>query len=133
MWFWWLLLVLHSRYYEVGCEQRETPIRPLTNAGRRTSDNSLLDYNHVKVNGRGTGLGGLGLGDEGDPWRDNERPKLYVDYLKGPLKGKTDHYYYLLLFILFQWRLVSIQGVVKRAHPLPIFLHNEKKRVFNKP
>ena len=24
-----------------------------------------------------------------DPWRDSERPKLFVDYLHGPLKGRT--------------------------------------------
>ena len=23
-----------------------------------------------------------------DPWRESERPKLFVDYLNGPLKGK---------------------------------------------
>ena len=23
-----------------------------------------------------------------DPWRDSERPKLFVDYLNGPLKGR---------------------------------------------
>ena len=26
-----------------------------------------------------------------DPWRDSERPKLFVDYLSGPLKGKKKH------------------------------------------
>ena len=28
-----------------------------------------------------------------DPWRDSERPKLFVDYLNGPLKGKRKHIY----------------------------------------
>ena len=25
-----------------------------------------------------------------DPWRDSERPKLFIDYLNGPLKGKKN-------------------------------------------
>ena len=28
-----------------------------------------------------------------DPWRESERPKLFVDYLNGPLKGKTKQTY----------------------------------------
>ena len=30
-----------------------------------------------------------------DPWRESERPKLFVDYLNGPLKGKTLLIYYI--------------------------------------
>ena len=74
----WSVLFLLSAVavQHAGCEQRETPIRPLTNKNIKSTDESLLEYKHVKVT------------DTADPWRDNDRPKLYVDYLKGPLKGK---------------------------------------------
>ena len=31
-----------------------------------------------------------------DPWRDSERPKLFIDYLNGPLKGKKKTFFVIL-------------------------------------
>merc|ERR1712029_362522 len=53
--------------------------RPLTN--KNLKSDHVLDYKHVKGNG-----------DDSDPWRDNDRPKLYVDYLKGPLKDEVERF-----------------------------------------
>ena len=67
------LLILLS-WKEAGCEQRETPLRPLTNKPAKPKPNkgSKEQSNEYTY----------------DPWRDNDRPKLFVDYLNGPLKGK---------------------------------------------
>ena len=32
--------------------------------------------------------------DNYDPWRESNQPKLFVDYLNGPLSGKT-HFFFI--------------------------------------
>ena len=38
-----------------------------------------------------------------DPWRDSDRPKLFVDYLNGPLKGKTIIFQHFIIKIIINY------------------------------
>ena len=64
-----------------------------------------------------------------DPWRESERPKLFVDYLNGPLKGKKNKYsndsdddtkyYFVLRYSIFV-------DYLKNIFPSPSFYQRNK-------
>ena len=68
--------VIFFKINQVGCEDDKNSVNQKRYEEKKKSfeeqlsENSQEDLNY-------------------DPWRESERPKLFVDYLNGPLKGKT--------------------------------------------
>ena len=61
--------VIFLKINQVGCEDKSVNKKYENEESFAEADISEEDLNY-------------------DPWRDSERPKLFIDYLNGPLKGR---------------------------------------------
>jgi hypothetical protein len=69
-------IVIFSEINKIGCSDKS--------GNKKYNDNEETYFDHDAENTQED--------FNYDPWRDSERPKLFVDYLSGPLKGEVDRF-----------------------------------------